>query len=75
MLEAVPVAQEGEDFLEELVVDPDDLSITLTSSSGEVKKVYFDDQYQLHTIGNEVRYELYKREYDSRTVKEAVYNR
>lgn len=72
ILEEVPSAEEGEDFLESLFVDPDDLSITLTSSSGEVKKVYFDDQNELHTIGTAVRYELYKRDYENQTIKEPV---
>ena len=74
MLEAVPAAKEDEDFLEKLVVNPDDLSITLTSSSGEVKKVYFDNQQQLHSIGTEARLELYRRDYDTYTVTKPIFD-
>ena len=68
----VPLAEEGEEALESVVVNPDDMTITLTSDKGDVKVIQCDSQDELNEFGMAMRLELYDKGYDTQTTSEAV---
>jgi len=68
----IPLAKEGEEELESVVVNPDDMTITLTSDKGDVKVIQCDSQDELNEFGMAMRLELYHKGYDTQTTSEAV---
>ena len=70
----IPIAQESEEGLDSVVVNPDNLTITLTSDQGEVKVIQCDSQQELNELGMAMRLELYHNGYNTRTTSEVEYS-
>lgn len=66
-------AADGEDYLEEVIVNSEDLTITIVSNTGETKTFNVDDQETLNRIGMEMRLALYEADFDTKTTTETVW--